>query len=342
MSISDAEQKILDGIVIASANDPLRPEFPADNPKFPATPTYKIKIDGFSDVWLKDEGFNPTGTHKDRMAWEIVVTYYEFLIAKKRGQVSAPLPSMSIISSGSAAFAVQSQLARYNLPSLKVLVDNNFDHEIENSLIKIGCEIYKTDLSAKALYSKDILALTDNESGLDITSCDAMDPSLRFYDWLSYEIINDSPDFCFIPFGTGTLYENLLNINKREVSEETHDPRFKGDVEKLRHCNFIGATTNDENSKAVKLYSPHLPFVHFDEQWIRLYRQAGYCGQQSNVLLLREKFLDEAIEILTKQGVSCEPSAAAGLAVMLQMKDILPRDKKMLIVSTGKVKYNLV
>src|SRR5665213_822836 len=125
MSLSPTEESILQSIVIASEDDPLKPEFPSDDPKFPATPTYKIEIPGFSDVWLKDESYNPTGTHKDRMAWEIVVTYKDFLMAKKRGQTHGPLPSMSIISSGSAATAIQSQLIRHKLPNLKVLVDVN-------------------------------------------------------------------------------------------------------------------------------------------------------------------------------------------------------------------------
>jgi hypothetical protein len=70
---------------------------------------------------------------------------------------------------------------------------------------------------------------------------------------MSYEIINSSPDYCFVPFGTGNLYENTLNINKKEVSSENHDPRFSGDVDILRGCNFIGATTSNPNSKADKI-----------------------------------------------------------------------------------------
>src|ERR1700675_1312055 len=106
--LSESEKSILNSIIVASENDPLKPEFPADNPKFPATPTYKINIEGFSNVWLKDESKNPTGTHKDRMAWEIVVTYRDFLLAKKRGRLQGELPQMSLISSGSAAIAIQS------------------------------------------------------------------------------------------------------------------------------------------------------------------------------------------------------------------------------------------
>ncbi|MDD5146274.1 MAG: pyridoxal-phosphate dependent enzyme [Candidatus Pacebacteria bacterium] len=339
MPLSPEEEKILKSIRVASENDPKKPEFPPNNPKFPATPTYQIQVPGFSDVWLKDESKNPTGTHKDRMAWEIVVTYRDFLLSKKRGQIEGPLPAMSIISSGSAAIAIQTQLKKYRLPNLKVLVDNDLNSEISGYLERIECEVYKTDLGKKPFPWKEILTLTNNPEGFDITSNEALDPTARFYDWLSYEIINRSPDYCFIPFGTGNLYENVLNINKKEVTTENHDPRFSGNIEKLRNCNFLGATTNNPKSKAEKLYSPHLPFVHYDEQWIRLYKQAGYCGSASNVYLIEEKYLDEALDIAKGQNIDCEPSGIAGLALMLQMKNELPKDKKMLIVDTGKTKF---
>lgn len=336
MALSKIEEKILDSIIVASNNDPLHPEFPPGDPKFPATPTRKIVVPGFEDVWMKDESANPTGTHKDRMAWEIVVTYREFLLAKLRGQIDGELPIMSIISSGSAAFAIQNQLYQHKLPNLRVLVDIHLRPEILKKLREIGCEIYQVDLSKKALSSREILALTNNPTGFDITSSEALDPATRFYDWLSYEILNNSPDYCFVPFGTGTLFENILNVNKREVSDDEHDPRFRGDVDMLRGCNFCGATTNNPNTKADKLYSPHLPFAHFDEQWMRLYRSSGYCGSDSNVYLVQEKFLDEAMEIAREQKIQCEYSGIASLALMLQLKETLPCDKKMLVVNTGK------
>lgn len=339
MTLTSKEEKILKSIIVASENNPNKPEFPPDNPKFPATTTYKIKVPGFSNVWLKDESFNPTGTHKDRMAWEIIVTYRDFLLAKKHGQIKEKLPHMSIISSGSAAIAIQTMLKKYGLPNLKVLVDITAEPSIVSSIKKIGCEVYETDLSKRAYAWKDILALTNNLNGFDITSSEALDPSTRFYDWLSYEILNTNADYCFIPFGTGNLYENILNINKKEVSTKNHDPRFKGNVEKLKKCNFMGVTVNDPVSKAEKLYSPHLPFVHYDEQWIRLYKHAGYCGEKSNVYLLKEKFLSDALKIASTNNIKCEPSGIAGLALMLQLKDKLPKDKKMLIVNTGKTKY---
>lgn len=340
MALSAKEERILKKIVVASENNPNKPEFPAEDPKFPATPTYKIDIPEFSNIWLKDESHNPTGTHKDRMAWEIVVTYRDFLLARKRGQVRNHIPAMSIISSGSAAIAIQTQLKKYDLPNLRVLIDSNIDLKILKAMKNLGCEIFKTNLSNKPLDCKEILTMTHNPNGFDITSSEALDPTTRFYDWLSYEIINSSPDYCFIPFGTGNLFENILNINKKEVSTNNHDPRFKGNLEKLKKCNFLGATTNNPKSKANKLYSPHLPFVHYDDQWIRLYKYSGFCGPNSNVYLLKEKFLDKAIKIAQELKINHEPSGMAGLALLLQMKDKIPKTKKILIVSTGKTKYS--
>ncbi len=338
--LTEKEEKILESIHIRSDNDPNNPEFPPESPKFPATSTFKIDVPGFSNVWFKDESENPTGTHKDRMAWEMVVTYRDFLISKKLGQIEK-LPQMSIITSGTAGYTIQKRLKEYGLPNLKCLVDNNLDQESREKLLSVGCELFEVDLSKESLSWERILPLTNNPNGIDITSSEALDPTTRYYDWLSYEIINNSPDYCFIPFGTGNLYENVLNVNKREISSVSgHDPRFKGNVKKLRTCNFIGATTNDPISKADKLYSPHLPFVHFGDQWIRFYRYAAYCGKDSDVYVLKEEFLDQAIKLGEELKLNFEPSGIAGLGMLLQMKNKIPKDAKILIVSTGKTKYS--
>ena len=338
--LTKKEEAILKAINIRSDNDPLNPEFPPEKPKFPATPTFKIDVPGFSNVWFKDESENPTGTHKDRMAWEMVVTYRDFLISKKLGHIKK-LPQMSIITSGTAGYTIQKRLNGYKLPKLKCLLNLHLDKTTKKRLKEVGCEIFETDLSLKPFGWQEILRLTKNEDGIDITSSEALDPTTRYYDWLSYEIINSSPDYCFIPFGTGNLYENILNVNKREISSVSgHDPRFKGDVEKLRKCNFIGATTSDPKSKADKLYSPHLPFVHFGEQWIRFYRYAAYCGKGSRVEILKEKYLDQAIGLGNKLGLNFEPSGIAGLGILLQMRNKIPKDAKILVVSTGKTKYD--
>lgn len=339
MSLTPQEQEILESIVVRSDNDPNNPEFPADDPKFPATPTYQIQVEWFTNVWLKNESHNPTGTHKDRLAREIVVTYKHFLEAKQGGQVEWDLPQMSIISSGSAAIAIQTQLKKYMLPRLKVLVDFKIEKQYVEKLEELWAEIYLTDLSKKLLSPIEILQLTNNEKWIDITSAEALDPTQRYYDRLAYEIVNSSPEYCFLPFGTGNLYENILNVNKKEISGLwNNDPRFQWDIEILKRCNFLWATTNNPNTLAEKLYSPHLPFVHFSEQWIKIYKQSGFCGNKSQVHIVQEQWIKKALQIAESQDISCEASGIAWLALLLQMGEQIPSDAKILIVNTGKTR----
>ena len=338
MPLSEKEKKIYNSIKVSAQIDPFIPTFPPENPSFPATPTFEIDVPGFKKVLLKDESVNPTGTHKDRMAWAIVNIYKQFLEAKKREQTNKPLPKLSIITSGTAAAAIQTMLKKYNLPNLKALIDKETSEEKKQALRKIGCEIYETDLGLRALDWRDVLRITDNYDGFDITSNEAFGPTIHFYDWMAYEIINQSPDYCFIPYGSGTLYENILNIAQRQAVLKLNDPRFTGDVKKVRNCDFFGATTNDATSKADGLYSPHRPFAHYDEQWIRTYRRLGACGQNSQVCLIKESYLDKALEVAEKNKVTTSPSGIAGLALLLNMESKINKDKKILVVNTGKNK----
>lgn len=337
--LSLKEEKILKSIVVASENDPKKPEFPPDHPRFPATPTYKIKVPGFSNVSLKDDGINKySGTHKDRLAWEVVILYRNFLLSKKRGQLKGPLPIFSIISSGSAAIAIGRMLNAYNLPELHVLVDANLDPKIYAAIKNSHCRVFETDLRLKPLSPDEILSLTDNNDGFDLTSNQAVGLEIGNYDWMSYEILNNSPEYCFIPYGTGSLFEKVLEINKLEVAYEKQDERFKGNTNILRSCNFMGVTTKYPDSKADKLFAHHLPFPKINDEWIRFYIASGFCGPETGIYLIKENFLDKAMDIATSQKINCEPSGIAGLALMLQMSDKLPKNKKMLIVNTGKTK----
>ncbi len=338
MALTKKEEQILRSIVVASENDPTKLEFPPGDPQFPATPTVKIDVPGFSDVWLKDESQNTTGTHKDRMAWEMVVTYKAFLLSKKAGRIKK-LPTVSILSSGSAAFAIQTQLKKYGLPNLRVLMDSHTDPGRVRHLQKIDCNVFLEDLGRKIFQGEDILRFTKNEQGFDITSNEAYDPAVRCYDWLSYEIINTDAEYIFVPFGTGQLYENILNVIKKELGYKLHDPRFTGRMKILQKASVLGATTTNPKSKADKLYAPFLPFAHYSKQWIKFYRYTGLTGEMSRVYALQEKYLDAAMKIARSHGIDCEPSGIAGLGLLLQIKDKIPKDTKILIVNTGRTKW---
>lgn len=245
---------------------------------------------------------------------------------------------MSIISSWSAANAIQQMLKLYNLPNLKVLLDYRIDSKILKSLENIGCEIYETDLSKKILNSEDILKLTDNIDGIDITSDDSLWPYDIFYDWLSYDVVNQSADYVFVPYWTWHLFENITNVAVKESKNFFKDKRLRIESDLIKRCNFLWATTNNPDTKADKLYSPHLPFVHFDKSWIKLAISKWYIWKKSNVYTVQEKNIDKAMQIAKDNKIDCEPSWIAWLWLMIQLEKDIDKTKKILIINTWKTK----
>jgi cysteine synthase len=319
-------------LITLKHNEPEFPPAPFFKPSFPASNTYKIEVPGFSNVWVKDESTNPTGSHKDRMAWEITLNALRFNI-----------PEISIISSGSAAIAIKYFFNLFEVKTkLKVLVDHELSEEIKQAIKAIGCELYETDLSSQSLNDAKIRELTHNQSGIDVTYRETMDVyNIQYYDWLSYEILNNNPDYCFIPFGTGDLFINVLKTVQQEYNARhfSHDPRFSGDIKTIKQCNFFGATTKSKDSRLDKLFSYFLPSMDNHKLFIKNLKQFDCIGQLSNIHFVDERHVDQAMEMAAAAGVNCEPSGIAGLALLLQMKNKIPAESRILIVNTGRTRY---
>jgi Pyridoxal-phosphate dependent enzyme len=311
--------------------DPEFPPAPFYTPDFPASKTRRIQVSGFSNVWLKDESTLPVGIHKSRMAWELVKLARELNVKE-----------FSLISSGGAAIAIQFFFDLFNVGAkLKVLVDNNISPDVKAAMEAIGCDVTSHDLGEKQLTSKEICALTKNESGIDLTYREIPDPNLWvFYNWCSFEIINEAPDYCFLPFGSGDLYTNLLRIIWREAQRQKKgsntDNRLQVPVHKIKRCHYVGATTTDPQSKLDKLYSHYLPTRDAQLRYLSLLRQSGVIGTRSAIIEVAEEFVDKAMKIAERQNITCEYSSIAGLALLLQNRNQIPSDAKILIVSTGK------
>ena len=90
-----------------------------------------------------------------------------------------------------------------------------------------------------------------------------------------------------------------------------------------------------------KLFSYYLPSLDDYQFYINSLIQNGRIGNLSGILEVDENFMTEALEIAKKHNIRCEPSGIAGLALMLQMRDELPRDEKILIINTGSTIYSV-
>ncbi len=326
---------IKNGIIENSYNDPNNPEFPPFSPRSPATPIKEISYHDRT-LLIKDESYNITGTHKDRMAWEVVL-YYKSLLAKKISASNySDLPCASIISTGSAALAIQVQLRIYNLPRLKVLMDGKTDKRIISRLHSIGAEVYLHNLKTKLLSSVEILGLTNNNSGFDLTNRDWIDPNRRtYYDWLSYEIINSGAKWIFVPVGTGDLYQNILSVLRDEVLDEREDNRLEGGIDSITHRNVIGATTYDPKSSMNKLFAHHRPTLNEVSVFLMDCINNSVCSSKSKIHGVKEESVKKALKFATYRGISTEASGIAGLAAYMEYESEVPTNEKVLIVNTG-------
>ncbi len=334
---------LYDSIIIASEDEPDKPEFPPFSPRFPATPHFEITVPSLGrEVIIKDESRNFTGSHKDRMAWEIVVFYKDIIqdLLDPRSRTT-DLPSASIISNGSAAMAIQLMLRCYGLPPLKVLIDKNPElAPVEATLKRVGCEVFKVDLVEKELDSADVLALTRNPDGFDLTARNLVDPNRRtYYDWLAYEILNCGAKHIYIPVGTGDLFVNLLTILRDELLEVANDRRLEGGSPSIRDLSLYGATSDDPKTRMDKLYAPHRPTRVEVDRVLSEMREAGQCNERSGIFHVNEKVVSEALNVAAINKVHADASGIAGLSLLLEQHyngelDI-PNEDKILIVNTG-------
>ena len=263
-----------------SENNLVRPEFPPWKPRFPATPVHAISLPGLSHltIYLKDESVNPSGTHKDRFAWEVVRLRHAALKEAIKSGNGHP-PDYSLISTGNAAMAIGMMFAAFHSPAdLRAVVDNGITEKVRKKLEANGVRVYRTDLSHKLLDSDDVLRISHNLGGIDLTRGHFSRVLLPFkYDWLNWEIINLSPDVIIVPYGSGDTLEGLIiTLTQIHREEDRSDPRLRVSKEKLHRINLIGVTA-DMGSVATMLsaaFSPGSTKEEYAMQRANLFEQA--------------------------------------------------------------------
>lgn len=355
--------------------------YPEHNPCFPASPTQllnlnisglKTDLNDYLNIYVKDESKGNTGTHKDRMALEIL-NWYNNKVSHNSSNPNYVSPSLSLLTYGCAGMAIQSILGEpnkfnpngKNRTRLKLLVPNTIDKKIVKALENIDAKVYKHDLTEKELNSKQILELTDNTnatSSYDLTfgnrydNQEKIDIKSEYYNYLAWEIINTSATYIFMPYGSGDLYYNVLKRLDKEIHHLLHETNQLLYVkpERLGEIILIGSTIgknntgNDESIKMItdqfdKLYSPYFGENNNIKLCEKIVKKGNVNKKCQIVDLTSEniELLEDAKKIMAENRIDSENSGLSGLLTFLSKKDeleIKPEDK-VLIVNTGKLKF---
>lgn len=289
-----------------------------------------LSAEGYGQIIVKDESENPTGTHKDQLALELAKSFVRgarlaYQILHEEGD-SIPLTSgektrepqiqrLSLITSGHGGIALAKRFKKHDLPQPKLLLDTHTDPQVIDELKAQGADIYLTDLTQTQLTREDILKLTNNPEGSDLTSDSAFGTSwVKFYRTLAKEIIRKKPSQIYVPYGSGNLFEGLVySVYGNEIKPK-----------------IFGAEPETPDTKAVMLYAPSKPFKFFGH----IEKRPKYA----QVLKVNEEEIETAHELYKKRGIAAGYSSAAGLG--LYMKNFregkVSKKDKVIIVNTGR------
>lgn len=172
-----------------------------------ATPTVHLgtigRSIGLSNLYGKLEGFNPTGSYKDRIA---AVSMTLALAGGKRGWIAT--------SSGNGGSALGAYGNRAGLPGLLFVVPNIPREKL------IPAQIFGTTVvsvegrgtggtpgAAKALFEVVRTAAEEHGLFLGVTAHSFNPEGMRGADTIAYELAEDgpAPDYCYVPTGGGGL-----------------------------------------------------------------------------------------------------------------------------------------
>lgn len=331
-----------------------------------STPLKDVCLPDYGHIKIKDEGFNTHQTAKRRIAAHLAKGYHDYANyvlknCSKRGDISEyPAFRISVITSGNMGYSLALLSKELELPPFKLLINSSVDSKIVDRLKRFPVDIYMADLDKFQLSSEQILALTNNSNGYDITSIPVSDqiPFLAsFYENLPNELLNENPDMIFVPVGSARLMESIvltqywakLELEGRfkriwdwtEYYSELLPPSdtIKILPEELLKISVIGTEPKEKGSKADKLTKLGNPFQYLDDESIDELIYEHATGVYTQIFSLSEKYIERSYNLLTHAGLKTSYSGAAGLCGYLFMVDqgiIEPDEKKILVVNTGR------
>lgn len=200
----------------------------------PKTPLVKIdelcKRFNLSELFIKDESKNPSGTYKDRRSEHIFKNAKKELVNK-----------LCLITSGNAGYSLGKILEGSDI-KLVCVIDKNLKPSIAEALRTVS-SVIKTDLSARILKPEEVIALArenDEEVIWEVTN-----GSHEAHDSIIKELKNKPPDYIICPVGSGEAFVGLFDAIK------------KYDL----HTKLVGVSVSANPSFADKLHTPWTPYA---------------------------------------------------------------------------------
>ena len=294
--------------------------------------------EGIRQLYLKFEGNNPTGTQKDRIAFN------QCHDALRRGFNTITLASCG---NYGAAIAFASQLAGI---SCIIYIPEHYHSERVGEMERNGANVlrYRGDYEESVRYS---IKQARKNDWYDANPGGANTPlQIQSYAEIAYEIydvLRDAPKMVFVPVSNGTLlagiYRGFVSLHKR--GKTSRIPKMM--AASSLHKNAIVYSFQKQLDKCIDLIPEKIIETRVNEPLINWHSfdgdEALYAIRQSGgnaYDVSDQKMLRLSRQLKDKEGLHVLPASTAGLAAMLELKkrEELEPDRYVAVL-TGK-KYS--
>jgi len=309
---------------IASLAD-LPPLFVGDTPMFQSPGLSRIT--GLADLWIKDDGRNPSASFKDRASAIAIAMAKEasisIIAAASTGNAASSLATLAASVSLKAVLFVpksipQPKLAQLLIHDAKILkLDCDYDHAFD--LCQMACEKF-------GWYNRNTAVNPYTGEGKKTAAL---------------EIARDlrcEPDTVICPVGDGCIISGLYKgfNDLKELGLIDHMPRLYG-IQSEGANPLVKAFDNNNEIKPLEKIRTIADSISvgFPRDGVKALRAVRTTG--GAILSVSDDEILEAQKLLaSKGGIFAEPAASASMAGLLKLfnqKRISPEEKVVLLIT---------
>lgn len=291
---------------------------------------------GIRQIYLKFDGGNPTGTHKDRIAF-----------AQCRDALRRGFDGICLATCGNYGLAC-SLASKYAGLQCIIFMPEQFHSKKVDEMIQLGAQVHRVKGDyEKAVKDSQVFAeqneLYDANPGGDNTPL-----QLKAYGEIAYEIydeLRDAPKVMAVPVSNGTvlagLYKGFVSLYRR--GKTSRIPHLVGGSAYRKNpivASFLEGKTQyedlaPESIKETAVNEPLINWHSFDGD-ITLNAIHTSKGWAANVT--DKKMLQLSKLLKDKEGLQVLPAATAGLAALINTPDpeLVMNDRFVVLITARK------
>ncbi len=280
---------------------------------------------GLSDIWIKNDGLNPSGSLKDRASFMIVAeanrVKEDIIVTASTGNAASALAAVCAAGNKKAIIFVPEKA-----PKAKILQMKLFGAEVRK-IQGTYDDAFKLSLD----YTKDNPGLNRNTAYHPLTIEGKKTVALEIFEQNDFKM----PDYVFVPVGDGVIING--------VYKGFYDLKQCGLADRIPKIICVQAETSNAIDNYLKTgkYAPAHPVTLADSISVsapsNLYLGAKAVAESNgfSILVTDTEIMEAQAKLARSTGVFAEPSSATVLAALEKAKTKIEPNAQIVLLITG-------